>query len=750
MHLLAYPLFDENERTQRARLLWSISLTIVIASAVILLLTPVVFSDDPLPSVVMTMTVLASAWITMYLTRKGQLTSAAAILPVVLWLVMTVAMLNGSGIYHPAIATYFTGTLMVALLISGRWSMVYAMLSAITAFVIVIAGETGWITFTADRVSPIAAWLAFALNLVLLSILIQMAVRNIGQSLHRAQVSEQAIRERNTTLEAEIAERKRIEADLRHQRDLLNQLADNSPVGIIRFDEAGTILYCNPVAQEAFGLKAGEKLGKQNFFDHDGHPLKNKELPSNIVLETGKEVSNARLATKDDEGNLKYYSVNAAPLLDEDGGIEGIVSIQLDISPRVEVEQRLHQFSTFQTLIAGLSQRFINVPIDELNVAIDEALESVGRFVGADRSFIMLLSEDKRWARLTYEWVAPGVDAFLPVAQAVDTLLYSTTMERLTALDVVILTTDAQDEIGSELWETLGNYTTLLVPIAHQWDLVGIVGFDAVKEPRTWSTDEIMLLRFLSQMFANVQDRQRAEAQAVALEAERRHVKLLKEFISNISHDIKTPLTAINNNLYLLERSEEAEEKSRFAANIRSQIFLLDNTIQDILTMSRLDTLEELSYKPTNVNRLLRELENRLDLIIERKGVHFSLQLARQIPDIMADRDELDRALMQIIQNAITYTQRDGKIVVWTSASNGEVTIGVEDTGIGISDEDLESIFERFFRADRARDTATGGTGLGLAIAKRIVEMHHGRIEVESEVGRGSIFRIKLPLRKAR
>ncbi|MCI0710603.1 MAG: ATP-binding protein [Chloroflexi bacterium] len=750
MRLLAYPLFEENEQEQRARLLWSISLTIVITSVVILLLIPVVFSEDRLPPVGMTVMVLASAWITMYLTRKGKLMSAAAILPMVLWLVTTIAILNGSGIYHPAIATYFTGTMMVALLISGRWSMAYAVLSAFTAFVIVIASETGGITFSADRVSPIAAWMMFALNLVLLSILIQMAVRNIGQSLQRAQVSEQAIRERNTALEAEIAERKRIETDLRHQRDLLNQLADNSPVGIIRFDETGTIIYCNPVAQEAFGLRTGETLGNQRFFDHDGHPLKNKELPSNIVLETGKEVSNARLATKDDEGNLRYYSVNAAPLLADDGSIEGIVSIQLDISQRVEIEQRLHQFSTFQTLIAGLSQRFINVPIEELDTAIQEALESVGRFVGADRSFIMLFSEDKRWAKLGYEWVAHEVEAFMPTAQVVDTIPFPNLMEKLQALETVILTSDADEDPTRKLSDTLGNYTTLLVPVAHQWNLLGIVGFDAVKEPRTWSADEIMLLRFLSQMFANVQDRRRAEEQAVALAAERRHVKLLKEFISNISHDIKTPLTAINNNLYLLERSEEAEAKSRFAANIRSQIFLLDNTIQDILTMSRLDTLEELSYKPTNVNRLLRELENRLDLIIERKGVHFSLQLARQMPEIMADRDELDRALMQIIQNAITYTQRDGKIVVWTSANNGEVTIGVEDTGIGISDEDLESIFERFFRADRARDTATGGTGLGLAIAKRIVEMHNGRIEVESEVGRGSIFRIKLPLRKAR
>lgn len=748
MQLLAYPTFENNDQLRLARVLWAIGWTITATTTLMLLLLPFIFAEDLLPSVLLTVMMQIAAWLTLYLTRKGKLQAAAFMVPSALWVVITAAMVMGSGIYHPAIATFFVGTMMVALLLGGRPSIAYALLSAMTTLTIVLIGELDLMTYDPTALSPLTAWLIFALNLIVLSILIQMAVHNIAQALRRAQVGEKEIRDRNKALEAEIAERTRIELDLRHQHELIYQLTEKSPVGIVRFNRDGRIEYANPLARASFNFKPGDMLENQHFFDHDGHPLKPNELPTSRVIATGESVSNARLSTKDQDGSLKYFSVNAAPLVDENGKIEGIVSIQLDISPRVKIEQRLHHFSAFQTLIAGLSQRFINVPIDELDTAINEALESVGRFVEADRSFIMLLSKDKRWAKLEYEWVAHGVEAFIDNAQPVETTPFPTTMEKLKALDVVILTADA-DNNGINLSKILGNHTTLLVPIAHQWDLMGIVGFDAVQAPRTWSTDEIMLLRFLSQMFANVQDRQRAEEQTVALAAERRHVNLLKEFISNISHDIKTPLTAINNNLYLLERSKDEEDKQRFSKNIRSQIFLLDNTIQDILTMSRLDTLQELDFEPTDINRLLRELENRLEMLIERKGVHVSLHPGQEMPEVLLDRDEIDRALMQIIQNAITYTERDGKIVVWTSAKNGEVTIGVEDTGIGISDEDIELIFERFFRADRARDTATGGTGLGLAIAKRIIEMHGGRIEVESEIGRGSIFRVKLPLKHA-
>lgn len=243
------------------------------------------------------------------------------------------------------------------------------------------------------------------------------------------------------------------------------------------------------------------------------------------------------------------------------------------------------------------------------------------------------------------------------------------------------------------------------------------------------------------------------ERQKVLLQAQNIHLRLtleqekgqiLRQFISNLSHDLKTPLSVIKLNLSLLQRITNPQKQEELIETINLQTQRLEKLIQDILTVSRLDQVPEFEFEPIDLNVLVRNIEEQLSPLARQKNLAITSDLMPDLELLLADKDELARALVNLIENAITYTT-NGTIAIRTHLDIDGVIFEVSDTGIGISPLQLLHIFERFYRADEARSNHTGGTGLGLAIVKRIIDMHGGIIEVESVLGVGSTFRIKLP-----
>jgi len=234
-----------------------------------------------------------------------------------------------------------------------------------------------------------------------------------------------------------------------------------------------------------------------------------------------------------------------------------------------------------------------------------------------------------------------------------------------------------------------------------------------------------------------------AERLEAALDKER--AKVLTEFISNLSHDLKTPLSIIESSLYLLERIDDPTRQKAKIENIRDQTLLLEKLIQSVLTMSRLDEGHELTFSPLDLNQVMTELERSMRPAAERKTQILMLDLQPDLPPILASESELYRVIVNLIENALNYTPESGTITLRTYLQGETAIAEVQDTGMGIDPEILSHIFDRFFRAKTARFSARG-TGLGLAIVKRIMELHGGKAEVESTVGVGSTFRISLPL----
>lgn len=243
-------------------------------------------------------------------------------------------------------------------------------------------------------------------------------------------------------------------------------------------------------------------------------------------------------------------------------------------------------------------------------------------------------------------------------------------------------------------------------------------------------------IEYISTIIRDLAERERAEQQ---------RLDFFKEFLGNVSHDLKTPLTIINNSHYLLPRLDSPEKQQSQIDLIKGQVSLLDKYIQDLLTLSQLDNLPEISLLPLDLNLMLKDLQAHLNSIARARNISIQLKLDAALPLTHGDQQALYRALTNLVENATNYTPAGGSVTLRTFTDDSNVVVQVSDTGIGIRPEELPHIFERFYRSKEAQQVRSGGTGLGLAIVKRIIDIHNGRIEVESTPGAGTAFRIWLP-----
>lgn len=236
------------------------------------------------------------------------------------------------------------------------------------------------------------------------------------------------------------------------------------------------------------------------------------------------------------------------------------------------------------------------------------------------------------------------------------------------------------------------------------------------------------------------------EKQRLAAALEHEKVQILADFIAAASHDFRTPLSVINTSAYLLHRATDDEQRERHFKQITEQTYHIDRLVDGLLTMSKLDRGDVFHFRAVYPNSVIRQIEARKQPQVNAKPVQLKLDLDPAVPAIDADEAWLYRGIVQFVDNAIHYTPVGGTITVRSRVETDCVVISVIDTGVGISAEDMPHIFERLYRGEGHRPV--GGQGLGLPIAAKIVEGHHGRIEVESQPGHGSTFRVYLPLRR--
>ena len=230
------------------------------------------------------------------------------------------------------------------------------------------------------------------------------------------------------------------------------------------------------------------------------------------------------------------------------------------------------------------------------------------------------------------------------------------------------------------------------------------------------------------------------------LSPEKGLASMRREFVANASHELKTPLTLIRGYTETLLSGglEDEENRARFVETIRAQASRLEALVEDLLELADLERADApLDLKDWDVGEIVRDLATTFEDVASRRGLRLTVE-ARAGIRARVDRKRLELALRNLLDNGIKYTD-EGVVNVAVEECGEVVRIQVSDSGRGIGAEHLPRIFERFYRVDRGRSRALGGTGLGLSIVKHAVQLHGGRVGVESEPGRGSRFWIELP-----
>jgi len=226
----------------------------------------------------------------------------------------------------------------------------------------------------------------------------------------------------------------------------------------------------------------------------------------------------------------------------------------------------------------------------------------------------------------------------------------------------------------------------------------------------------------------------------------RRLEAVRRDFVANASHELKTPVASIRAAAETLRTvaGEDPEAVAAFAERIEREAVRLSRIVSDLLDLSRLETGGEAEGEEVRLDALVREEVERIRAAAEEAGLTLALE-AEPAPPVRGSARDLALMARNLLDNAVAYTRPGGRVDVAVRAEGGEVVLTVADTGIGIPSRDLDRIFERFYRVDRARSRETGGTGLGLSIVRHVVENHRGTVRVRSELGRGSTFEVRLP-----
>ncbi|GEN34663.1 cell wall metabolism sensor histidine kinase WalK [Aneurinibacillus danicus] len=318
--------------------------------------------------------------------------------------------------------------------------------------------------------------------------------------------------------------------------------------------------------------------------------------------------------------------------------------------------------------------------------------------------------------------------------------------------NIILVNKPAERILGVSYKTVLGKnlYEVLAVPNEEEWDSLfeknGSLLMDMNVE------GEERLIRFSFTVLKSREEEKNSGIIAVmqdvteqeALEKER------KEFVANVSHELRTPLTTLKSYLEALEEGvvDDRELSRRFLRVLLNETDRMTRLVTDLLQLSRYDAGQyALDLQPVNVRELLHNVTERFALRSQQENIALSLDVPESgLPRVKADRDNIIQVLDNLISNAMKYSSENTTVVIQAHEEENVVRIEIIDEGIGIRRRDLDRIFERFYRVDKARSRSMGGTGLGLSIARQIVLAHGGTIEIDSEWGKGTRVSFTLPI----
>jgi len=382
--------------------------------------------------------------------------------------------------------------------------------------------------------------------------------------------------------------------------------------------------------------------------------------------------------------------------------------------------------------------------IQDLELLLPRALARLGAFMGLETGFISLLDKDTG---------APRVAARQNIDEATCRMLLSAGLPvAVDEIDEYILGEESDGKYGRALraLEKAGLHDFLAAPLRLGDEYLGTLYFFTATGQAAKRSDLALLKSLTTQLTIAIKNVLFTEELKEANE-ELLHLDQLKsDFLATMSHELRTPLTSIigYSDMLLSGMTGEVSDRQKiFLRSILNSGETLLNLINDILDLTKIEAGKlELNPEPIDLRTALVSVLSVIKPRAREKAIELRSYVAGELPPLHADSAKLAQILLNLLTNAIKFTPEHGKVSVEARATTGGmVEIRVTDTGIGIAPKDLERIFDRFTQIDGSSTRNQGGTGLGLAITKDLIELHHGMIKVQSQLGRGSAFVFTMP-----
>jgi len=460
----------------------------------------------------------------------------------------------------------------------------------------------------------------------------------------------------------------------------------------------------------------------------------------------------------DGDGDIRHLHLHRRVELDSGGNVVRAYGMTQDITPQKEFEHSLSRRDSILQVVGAFAGRFLREV--DWEGGIDSGLRELGKAADVTRAFIFRKSagrDDDATMSMKHEWASPHVEPIVD-APEMQGIQFSPTYDRwraalLRGKVVAGHTRKFQDE-EREFFEATGAKSVLIVPVFVGSEWWGFMGFSEHRTERDWLPVEIESLTMVADIFGSAILRRRMEdllveanksaeeATTVALEAN----KAKSRFLANMSHEIRTPISGILGMAEMTITTGLTSEQREHMDMIRDAARSLLIIVNDVLDISKIEA-EKMELKPEDF-----EFRTALETTVrsfgpqaEQKGVVFQYSVSDDVPSVVnGDPDRLGQVLRNLIGNSLKFTER-GLIELTVEVAGLEsgrvgLLFAVRDTGEGIAEDKLDTIFDSFTQADSSVRKKHQGTGLGLTISKELVEMMDGEIGVDSDLGRGSTF----------
>ncbi|MFA5413696.1 MAG: ATP-binding protein [Patescibacteria group bacterium] len=555
-----------------------------------------------------------------------------------------------------------------------------------------------------------------------------------------------------------------LENEFRKKTEEYEKIFNNVPVSIMILDKNGTVISLNPYFTTLSEQSARERIGK-NIFDFT-FIKKSEELQIKYknLLYKGESFSYYNLPSyislKDDL-KVKYLNIWAVPIKNDKGESEGAISIAQDNSETHHALEELKSRARQIYLINQIS-RAINSVLN-LEEVLWLILRNAVKLTNAVSGAILLLeNEDDLVVKEAYNMPPGWQNVRVKVGQGL--------CGHAAFIKQLYFSNDVKNDpyfIGQPEIENIKS--EMATPIILDKKVIGVIKVDSDEvgrfkegevESMTTLANNAAIAIANSQLYEEVKDlnknleekvKQRTEELKIANQKLEKSIELKSQFIADASHELRTPLTIVKGNLdiALLDEKVKAKELKETLKSIDEEVEHMSGILADLMVLTHAGS-GKLNIKRTtaNLDNLLKTAAQSMEILAKEKNIKIEVNANGGV-NVLIDENKFLKLLLNLISNAIKYGKNNGWVRLSTENSNDEIRIIIGDNGIGIPEDELPFIFERFYRVNKVRTREKiGGSGLGLAICKSIAEAHGGYIDVQSKVGEGSQFVIHLPNKK--